>query len=297
MTLGDLGGDLGGGIGAVGQQELAGMPTPLYPCTPTRLATWAGCPRRYRFSYLDRPQPPKGAPWAHNSIGAAVHSALADWFTLPIAARTPAAGARLVRRRWLSDGFRDAGQAATVRERAVGWVGGYLGGLDPAAPGVGIGVERTVSATTSALVLSGRVDRIDADADGLVIVDYKTGRHQPEPQDAEASLALAVYAVAAARTLRRPGERVELHHLPTGTRARFRHSPAGLRAKLAEAEAIGRECAAADAAYRAGDHGQDAGTRFEPKPSPGCSWCDFRRHCPEGRAAAPDREPWAAVAD
>jgi RecB family exonuclease len=284
------------------------MPSPLYPCTPTRLATWADCPRRYRFSYLDRPQPAKGAPWAHNSIGAAVHSALADWFTLPIAARSPAAGARLVRRRWLADGFRDAGQAATVRERAVGWVSGYLADYladyqadyqanDPARPGTAIGVEKTVSATTATLVLSGRVDRIDADREGLVIVDYKTGRYRPESEDAEASLALAVYAVAAARTLRRPCERVELHHLPSGTRARARHSPAGLLAKVAEAEAIGRDCAAADAAYRAGDRGEDAGTRFAPKPSSGCSWCDFRRHCPEGRAAAPDREPWAAVAD
>lgn len=281
------------------------MPTRLYPCTPTRLTTWLDCPRRYRFAYLDRPPPPKGPPWAHNSIGAAVHSALADWFALPAARRTPEEGARLVRKRWLSDGFRDSEQSARAAERAVEWVADYLAGVDPAFDPVG--VERTVSTPTRTLVLSGRVDRIDdrpagpprpvddespPDPGGLVIVDYKTGRYVPDSDDARSSLALAVYAVAAARTLRRPCFTVELHHLPTGTRAAAQHSPAGLERKVAEAESIAADCSRADESYRAGDTGIAV---FPPAPSKACSWCDFRRHCPEGQAAAPDREPWSAV--
>ena len=39
---------------------LAGMPRRLYPCTPTRLASWLDCPRRYRMTYLDRPAPHQG---------------------------------------------------------------------------------------------------------------------------------------------------------------------------------------------------------------------------------------------
>jgi RecB family exonuclease len=318
------------------------MPARLYPCTPTRLSTWLDCPRRYRFAYLDRPQPPKGPPWAHNSIGAAVHSALADWWALPVLRRTPDEGARLLRKRWLSDGFRDDGQSARAAELAINWVRGYLSGVDPVLEPVG--VERTVSTPTRTLVLSGRVDRIDdrpavlppdapddrrpdgdrpwggdrggdgdlgdgddlgddedgddedggPDPGGLVIVDYKTGRYVPDATDARTSLALAVYAVAAARTLRRPCSRVELHHLPSGTHAVARHTPAGLERKVAEAESIAADCSRADAAYRAGDRGDAA---FPPVPSKGCSWCDFRRHCPEGQAAAPDREPWSSVPD
>ncbi len=63
--------------GPAGQLGFEGMPRRLYPCTPTRLTTWLDCPRRYRMTYLDRPPPPKGAPWAHNSVGASVHNALA----------------------------------------------------------------------------------------------------------------------------------------------------------------------------------------------------------------------------
>jgi putative RecB family exonuclease len=306
-----------------GQQELFGMPEPLYACTPTRLGIWRDCPRRYRFSYLDRPQPAKGAPWAHNSIGAAVHSALADWWTLPPARRSVEAGAALVRRRWLSDGFRDRAQSAATADRAVEWVRTYLSDVDPTREPVG--VERSVSTTTSTLILSGRVDRIDdrpgpespeppeprpgggqadqadqtgddvvdlREGPGLVIVDYKTGRHVPTEQDARSSLALAVYALATGRTLRRPCTRVELHHLPSRTRAVAQHTAADLARKVAEAEELGAGCARADAAYRDGDTGDAA---FAPRPSAGCSWCDFRRHCPEGRAAAPDRDPWASV--
>ena len=62
------------------QLGFEGMPRRLYPCTPTRLATWLDCPRRYRMTYLDRPMPPKGPPWGHNSLGASVHNALAGWY-------------------------------------------------------------------------------------------------------------------------------------------------------------------------------------------------------------------------
>ena len=53
-----------------------------------------------------------------------------------------------------------------------------------------------------------------ADGTELVVVDYKTGRHLLSTDDARSSLALALYALAAGRVLRRPCHRVELHHLP-----------------------------------------------------------------------------------
>ncbi len=272
------------------------MPARLYPCTPTRLSTWLDCPRRYRFSYLDRPMPPKGPPWAHATLGAAVHVALAGWWSLAPAARTPRRAVDALRAGWRpedfrSQGFRHPAQSATVRDRAAGWIADYLTGVDPAAEPVG--VERTVSTPTQTLVVSGRVDRIDdRPGTGLVVVDYKTGRHPPDEVQARSSLALALYAVATSRTLRRSCTRVELHHLPTGSRAAAEHDTESLRRKVSEAESIARDCARADVAYERGERGDD---RFPPRPSTLCSWCDWRRHCPQGRAAAPDVEPWAAV--
>ena len=63
----------------MGQPTLEGMPRRLYSAAPSRLTTYADCPRRYRFGYLDRPTPRRGAPWAHTPVGAAVHTALAGW--------------------------------------------------------------------------------------------------------------------------------------------------------------------------------------------------------------------------
>lgn len=278
-----------------GQGELPGMPRRLYPCTPTRLTTWLDCPRRYRFAYLDRPAPPKGAPWAHNAVGTAVHVALAWWWSLPSRQRTVAAGTGRLHAVWSPDafrenGFRDRAQSMAARDRAATWVGDYLAGADPAAEPVG--VERTVSTPTAALVLSGRVDRIDDRSCGAVVVDYKTGRRPPGPDDARSSLALAVYAVATARTLRRPCTQVELHHLPSGTVAVAEHTLESLRRKVAEAESIAADSARADAAYTAGR--RDDAT-FPARTSSLCSWCDWRRQCPPGQAAAPEVEPWSAL--
>jgi RecB family exonuclease len=274
------------------QGMFPGMPARLYACTPTRLSTWFDCPRRYRFTYLDRPAPPKGPPWAHNSVGAAVHSALADWWALPFPQRVPGRGVDLVRKRWLSEGFSGPEQSAAARERAAVWVEEYL--LRVEAEREPIGIERTVAARTTRLAVSGRVDRIDVDPDGrLVVVDYKTGRRAPDADDARSSLALALYAVAAARTLRRECSRVELHHVPSGTVAVHEHTEQSLTRKVAEAESIAYDAHRADTAFAAGRNGDDV---FPPQPSRLCTWCDYRRHCAEGLAAAPEAEPWAAVA-
>ncbi|GAA3591124.1 PD-(D/E)XK nuclease family protein [Kineosporia mesophila] len=270
------------------QLELIGMPEPLYPCTPTRLATWQDCPRRYRFTYLDKPQPSRGGAWAHTSIGAAVHSALADWWGTPVKLRTTERASQLVRKRWLNDGFADREQSAAAGRRAVEWVRKYLFGSAQDPMAVPAGVEKTVTAKTERLSLSGRVDRIDQRGGELVVVDYKTGRRAPDESDAFASLALAVYAVGTARTYRRPCVQVELHHLPSGTRAVARYDRAGLESRLAEANSLGEAAAAGDRAHA---QGRDV---FPPKPSPGCSYCDFRRHCPEGRAASEDKVPWVS---
>ena len=210
------------------QLGLDGMPTRLYACTPTRLSTWLGCRRQYRMSYLDRPTPRKGPPWAHNSLGASVHNALAGWWRLPQAQRTVPAAGGLLERGWINEGFASDAQSAAVRNRARGMVEDYVSALDPADEPAG--VERTVGARTDRITFSGRIDRLDErrDAGGgreLVVVDYKTGRRPLSTDDARSSLPLALYAVAAARVLRRPCHRVELHHLPTRTVHAWEHTP------------------------------------------------------------------------
>ena len=267
------------------------VPPRLLTCTPSRLAAWLDCPRRYRFSYVDRPMPPKGPPWAHNTVGAAVHVALASWWSQPLADRTPQTAARLLRDGWAPLGFRDDQQAAEWRERAADMVARYVADLDPADEPVG--VERTVALKTDRLAVSGRIDRLDRRGDELVVVDYKTGRHVLSTDDARGSLALAIYALAAARTMRRRCLTVELHHLPTGNVVTWQHTDQTLARQLNRVLDIAGEAAAAvDRAAQTGD----VDAAFPPRPSQICGWCDFVDHCAEGRAAAPQRTlPWAGL--
>jgi len=286
------------------QLGFEGMPRRLYPCTPTRLSSWLDCPRRYRMTYLDRPAPPKGPPWAHNSLGASIHNALAGWWRLPRPRRTVEAAGRLVDRGWINEGFADETQSVRQRERAIAMVEGYVAGLDPADEP--LGVERTVATRTDTIAVSGRIDRLDArpaadpsaggDGTELVVVDYKTGRHLLTTDDARSSLALALYALAAGRALRRPCHRVELHHLPTGEILAWSHSEESLARHLGRAEAIAQECAAADERMRDGLPPDRYDEVFPPRTGPACGWCDYRRHCPEGTEAAPPRRPWDGLA-
>ena len=276
------------------QQGFSGMPRRLYAASPSRLLAWVDCPRRYRMQYLDRPRPAARRQRAHTSVGVATHNILRDFWELPPAGRTPAAVERLVRQSWVDVGFRDPEQSAHWRARTTARVTAYLRGIDRDRQP--LGVERTVSLRTGTLAVTGRLDRLD-DRDGeLVVVDYKTGRARLTDDDARTSLPLALYAVAAAGMFRRPCVRVELHHVSTGEVLAHEHTQESLQRKVAEAESIGADAARADAGYARGEMSRsELDAAFPPLTSPACSWCDWRRHCPEGQAAAPEIEPWAGL--
>jgi len=287
-------------MAAAEQPTLAGMPRRLYPCTPTRLSSWLDCPRRYRMTYLDRPPAPKGPPWAHNSLGASVHNALAGWWRLPPAERTVAAAGDRLDGGWIDQGYASDAQSAQFRQGARRMVERYTATLDPATEP--LGVERTVGARTEQIVLSGRIDRLDerrgpgGDRE-LAVVDYKTGRRPLTADDARASMPLALYALAAARMFHAVCRRVELHHLPTDTTAVWEHSDEGIARQVRRAENIAAECAGADERFRAGLAAAEVDSVFPPRPGPACGWCDFRQLCPEGTAASTPHQPWDGLAE
>ncbi|WP_312871861.1 RecB family exonuclease [Amycolatopsis acididurans] len=278
--------------------EFAVAPKRLTKVSPARLATFADCPRRYRMSYLDRPTPTRTGPWAHSTLGAVVHNALRALFELPPERRTPVRAAALLSEQWQDGGFADAAQAAAYRERAKAWVMEYVEHNDVSDTPVGL--ERWVSAPVNpepgkpaSMIIEGRADRIDERDGELVVVDYKTGRRAPDEYEARASQALAMYAVASARTLRRPCNRVELHHLPTGTIAAAEHTDASLRRHLARAEETAEDLRAATDSLA---DGGDARELFPAQVGPRCAWCDFRPSCPEGQQAAPAAKSWELLA-
>ena len=273
------------------------QPQRLTKVSPARLSTFEDCPRRYRLNYLQRPTPQRTGPWAHSTLGAVVHNALRALFDLPVAKRTAQRAMALVGEYWKDAGVADAEQAARYRARAKGWVGEYVEDHDVREDPIGL--ERWVSAPVSpaggppSLIIEGRADRIDQRGGELVIVDYKTGRREPDEYEARASQALAMYAVASSRTLRMPCTKVELHHLPTGTVAAAEHTPETLRRHLERAEETAGDIRLATDTL---DAGGDGDILFPARPERRCSWCDFRPSCAEGQQAAPGLQSWELLA-
>jgi hypothetical protein len=61
---------------------------------------------------------------------------------------------------------------------------------------------------------------------------------------------------------------------------------------VAEAESIAADLRRADAEFV--QVGVES-SRFPPRPSAICSWCDFRAHCAEGQQMGPEKSDWAGL--
>ena len=129
-------------------------------------------------------------------------------------------------------------QSAEHRDRCRPMVEGYVASARPES--ASLSVSSAWSRPGRDLIaVSGRIDRLDdrVSDDGvsrdLVVVDYKTGRHLLTVDEARTSMALALYALAAERVMRRPCRRVELHHLPTGSVLAWEHTSESLSQALA----------------------------------------------------------------
>ena len=124
-------------------------------------------------------------------------------------------------------------------------------------------IEQRVELNIGGAKVVGRIDRVDEDADGLTIVDYKTGR--PKNQDrADESLQLSIYALGLDSG--RPVKAVVLENLEDGS------TVISTRDSRQLSKAQEKVCEVADA-IKAG--------HFDAHPGFHCSWCAYQALCPE----------------
>ena len=111
----------------------------------------------------------------------------------------------------------------------------------------------------------GRIDRIDETADGrVVITDYKTGKAQSQ-EDADESLQLSIYALAAREKWGYHAERLALYNLEGNSEVATRRSEVELEVAKGRVLAVSENVAAGN---------------FIPKPSFNCRFCAYRNLCP-----------------
>ncbi len=123
-------------------------------------------------------------------------------------------------------------------------------------------IEQRIELNIAGAQVTGRIDRVDEDEDGLTIVDYKTGRAKTQ-EHADKSLQLSIYALAVQRD--RPVKAVIFQNLEDGSTIVTERNASDL--KRAE-----HEVAKAAEDIKAG--------KFDPKPGFPCGWCAYRALCP-----------------
>jgi RecB family exonuclease len=125
--------------------------------------------------------------------------------------------------------------------------------------------ERRFKVEIGGARVKGRIDRIDKIANGeIAVIDFKTGKAKTQ-DDADESLQLSVYALAAQRELGCVASSLVLINLENGTAIESRRTPKELLAAEEEVKTIAAKIAAGE---------------FDPRPSGACAWCSYQSICP-----------------
>jgi len=258
----------------------------------TGLVQFRACPYLFKcarlFGLAPLADPARG-------LGRSVHAALSA-FHAPNAAHAHDAATleRLIGEHWDDRDFAYAPIAARYRLDARELIANYL--KFHATRGAALAVEQPFGLTIGGLTIRGRIDAVFPTADGVELVDFKTGRRVMSKAEAQRDLQLGVYLLALDRSedLRHLGTPASAAYLFVGqitpqskdrglkARAAGAEERAAVQAKVARYERAIRRWElppkSAAAASRAGEDADDLESLRDTRACPGC---DFRRVCPD----------------
>ena len=244
----------------------------VFFASPTKLAVWRQCRRRYRFRYVDH-VPAKPRPWL--SFGQSLHAALKELFDTRPENRKWARAERSYRSNWVRKGYADAAEERTYYERGIAALRRVFASEDIRSPRPRA-LEFTVQAKIDDVVLCGKVDRVDDSHEGMVVTDYKTGRPRA-PERAQADQAFTMYALLVQARFKRAPARLVWDFVETGDRVVTARAPEALDRARDDVLTLVAQVRADE--------------EFPASPGPMCGLCDYLEHCPEGQAVRRDDFP------
>ena len=227
--------------------------------------TYERCPLQFKIArYWRLPDEPSAA----TQFGASVHRVLKTYFDGALAGRplTP----QQVEEEFVKD-FRgapveDALQRELYEQQGVRQLREFLQAQQAAPPAEVLATEQWFEVGIGGATVRGRVDRLDRCGEGgAAVVDYKTGTPRTQ-EDADESLQLSIYAIAAQRQWKLEPRRLVFYNLETNQAIESQRS----QRELEEAE---RQVRAAAENIAQGE--------FDAKPGYHCRWCPYRSLCPE----------------
>ncbi|HVL81363.1 MAG TPA: PD-(D/E)XK nuclease family protein [Actinomycetota bacterium] len=241
----------------------------LFELNPSRLQTYLDCPRQYRYRYVDHR--PERRSFPQTALGRSVHRALRDFYALPPADRTESNLILNLRHAWDPSGYPSGEAARSGLARAEDMLRRFHAMEDHSkVRAIALESKFALSHPGAGIYVWGRVDRLDADGDEYVVVDYKTGTYRLDEASIDGSLPLSLYAMAVSQAFRKRVSRIVLYDLAAGRRVETSRNPARLADDWMEIQSL--------VARMRGE------SSWEATPGHLCRYCDFLVCCPEGKA-------------
>ncbi len=250
--------------------DWAGSPAPLdgkLRLSATAIEDYRDCPLKYKLQHVLKIP---AAPQAALTFGNLMHASVRHYFELRRTGLPEFSEIeQFYREHWKSAGFDDAYQEETYRKAGLEQLRAFVERWnEEPMDGNEIQMEVTFRFDLGDVELEGRIDQLrelrEAGEQCVKVTDYKTGRPRTQ-KDADKSLQLSVYALAARRALGLKPVRLSFYNLTSNESVPTARTPE----ELEEAERKIREAVA-----------EIRGGQFPPKPGFICRWCAYQTLCP-----------------
>jgi DNA helicase-2/ATP-dependent DNA helicase PcrA len=236
--------------------------------------TYERCGLRFK---LDRDWHIASKPAAAMQYGAAIHRVLKTYFDAARAGRSKSDEELigLFRQDLVDAKIQERYQHELYEKQGIAQLRDFLAAARRVAPPDVLHTEESFEIHVGETSVVGRIDRIDRRPDGTVaVVDYKTGKARDQ-EDADESLQLSLYAIAAQEKWGYEVGALIFHNLEENVPV------ITTRTEFELTEARNRVTAAAQ--------GISDGL-FKPKTGIHCNFCAYRSLCPEKEKRIPHRE-------
>jgi len=231
----------------------------------SKIQTYETCPLRFKME-ADWNLPSEPVPAMQ--FGNAVHTAMKAYYDAVLA------GKKLSREQFLNvfeeqlsiSAFDDPHQKELYRAQGIDQLGEFYDLRNCEETPHVLSTEKFFELIVQGVKVVGRIDRTDRLPDGsIAIVDYKTGAAKDQ-DDADESLQLSIYALAAEQEWKQLPTRLAFYNLETNATADTQRTPQ----QLLE---VKQKIAVVAASINEG--------KFYPKVGQHCSFCGFREVCPK----------------